>query len=244
MRLDVVVVTYNSADQLAQALGPLPEWARVVVVDNASTDGSAAVARELGVDVLANPVNAGFGTGANLGVACGSEDLVLLLNPDARVSEAVLEQLCRRMEDDPELAVVSPRLVRPDGSEQRVWWPFPSASGAWREALGLHKALAGAPDVGLRDRRLLPRTSFGVRGAGRVRPALLALQRGDRLLPPGPASGLEGRARRPTSRPGTSVGPAAAAWVVSSSSTSNVAATTSWPSTTGRPRWSPIGSPT
>lgn len=141
MSLDVVVVTYNSAELLPAALEPLPSGARVIVVDNASTDDSVAVARRFGAESIENPVNAGFGAAANIGVARGSGELVLVLNPDARVDAATLESLCQLVRDDPGLAVVSPRLRTPEGGEQRVRWPFPSAGGAWREALGVHRIL-------------------------------------------------------------------------------------------------------
>lgn len=139
MSVDVVVVTYNSADLLPAALEALPAHAHIVVVDNASADSSVEVATRLGVEVVENPVNAGFGAAANLGARGGASDLVLFLNPDARVEAPVLDELCRRMRDEPTLAVLSPSLRRPDGTDQRIWWPIPSASSAWREALGLHR---------------------------------------------------------------------------------------------------------
>jgi glycosyltransferase involved in cell wall biosynthesis/GT2 family glycosyltransferase len=137
--LDVVVVTYNSSALLPDALAGLPDSARVVVVDNASTDDSVEVTRALGVDVVEGAVNAGFAAAANRGAAFGDGELVLFLNPDAVVDAGLIERLCARFDADPGLGVLSPRLRRPDGSEQRVRWPFPSAPGAWREALGLHR---------------------------------------------------------------------------------------------------------
>ena len=148
MSLDVVVVTYNSAEHLGSALEPLPSGTRVIVVDNASTDGSAEVARRLGAEVVQNPVNAGFAAAANQGVALGDAELVLFLNPDAHIDADTLDRLGRRLDDDPSLAVVAPRLHHDDGREQRVSWPFPSAGGAWREALGLHRLVTGSPDPG------------------------------------------------------------------------------------------------
>ena len=129
MSLDVVVVTYNSAELLPQALAGLPDDARVVVVDNASADDSAGVARSLGAEVVENPVNAGFAAAANQGAALGEAELVLFLNPDAAVDAGMVRRLADRFAADPTLGVVSPRLRRPDGSEQRVRWPFPSALG-------------------------------------------------------------------------------------------------------------------
>ena len=61
-----------------------------------------------------------------------------------RIDADALARLGQRMGEDPDLAVVSPRLRYEDGREQEVSWPFPSAGGAWREALGVHR-LAPAP---------------------------------------------------------------------------------------------------
>lgn len=140
MNLDVVVVTYNSADHVTDALvGPLEAGASVVVVDNASSDETVPLARSLGVAVSANDRNRGFGAAANQGAALGSADLLLLLNPDARIGAASLARMVEAMQADPDLAVLSPRVVHPGGTEQRVWWPFPSSAASWREALGLHR---------------------------------------------------------------------------------------------------------
>ncbi len=139
MSLDVVVVTYNSAELLPPALEPLPaRGARVIVVDNASTDGSADVARRLGAEVVENPVNAGFAAAANQGAALGDAELVLFLNPDARIDAGMLSPAsAERFDDDPALAVVAPRLRRTETAPSSgSRWPFPSAVGAWREALG------------------------------------------------------------------------------------------------------------
>ncbi len=137
--VDVVVISYNSAPHLGRALASIPAGATVTVVDNASSDDSADIARQAGARVVVNPVNVGFGAAANQAVALGHHELVLLLNPDAVLRPDTLQVLVRALADDPGLAVVSPRVVRPDGSDERVRWPFPSARGAWLEAFGLHR---------------------------------------------------------------------------------------------------------
>jgi teichuronic acid biosynthesis glycosyltransferase TuaH len=146
VNLDVVVVTYNSAAFLPTALEALPDHARVIVVDNASADGSADVARSFGAEVTENPVNAGFAAAANRGASLGSAELVLFLNPDAHIDPKSLTALCDRLTADSGLGIISPRLRHPDGTEQRAWWPFPSAPRAWREALGLHR-LTGSDET-------------------------------------------------------------------------------------------------
>lgn len=137
--VDVVVVTYNSEANLAAALEPLPSSVDVFVVDNGSSDRSAALARDLGASVTVNDRNLGFGRAANQGAREGSAPTILFLNPDASIDADALATLVRRLEQDATLAVVSPQLVRPDGSLQRTWWPYPSASRAWGEALRINR---------------------------------------------------------------------------------------------------------
>jgi GT2 family glycosyltransferase len=88
----------------------------VVVVDNGSTDGSAEVARRAGADVvIENGRNLGFARAVNVGLAevggaAAPAELVLLLNPDARLSPHALELLCADLETDPSAAVAGPLL--------------------------------------------------------------------------------------------------------------------------------------
>jgi glycosyltransferase involved in cell wall biosynthesis len=145
-QIDVVVVTYASAEHLEPCLRALPDWCSVVVVDNASPDDSADIAERCGARVVRNPDNRGFAAAANQGVALGSNELVLLLNPDAVVDERSLCALVDALVADPSCAVVGPRLRRPDGSEQRPIWPFPTSRAAWLEALGLLRIADRRPD--------------------------------------------------------------------------------------------------
>ena len=137
--LDVVVVSYESAPHLGACLRALPSAARLVVVDNASRDGSADLAAGLGAEVVRNEENHGYTAAANAGARRGDREYLLFLSPDATVDERSLAALGRVLGADDRLAAVAPRLVYEDGSEQRVAWPFPSPLGTWLEALGLHR---------------------------------------------------------------------------------------------------------
>lgn len=80
----VVAVNFNSGSSLREALDSLqPGEAgfRVLVVDNASTDGSAQLA---GVPVLRLPQNSGFAASGNIALACVTTPMVLFINPDVR----------------------------------------------------------------------------------------------------------------------------------------------------------------
>lgn len=87
MRLSIVVVTYESAaalDALLPALArELGDGDELIVVDNASRDGSAQRAAAAGARVIANAANAGFAAACNQGAQAASGDLLVLLNPDS-----------------------------------------------------------------------------------------------------------------------------------------------------------------
>jgi N-acetylglucosaminyl-diphospho-decaprenol L-rhamnosyltransferase len=141
---DAVVVTFESADGLASCLDSVRGQTQVFVVDNASADRSAEIAETAGAHVVRNADNRGFAAAANVGAALGHADLILFLNPDATLAAPDLAKLVRAL-DDRTVAAVGPRLVHPDGSEQRAWWPFPSPTLAWREAFGLERLRARRP---------------------------------------------------------------------------------------------------
>lgn len=128
----VVVVTHNSAADLAPCLESVcaDGAARVVVVDNASSDDSVQIARRLGVEVVEDRENRGYGTAANLGVEHTSEPYVLILNPDTLLRAGTLGSLVARFETDTRIGAVGPRLLDPDGSIQQSARRFPSIGTA------------------------------------------------------------------------------------------------------------------
>ncbi|HEV7846933.1 MAG TPA: glycosyltransferase family 2 protein [Thermoleophilaceae bacterium] len=99
MKLAVVVVTYESGAHIAETLravsDQLGEGDELVVVDNASTDDTAAIARAAAptATVLEQQRNLGFAGGCNEGVAASSAPLVLLLNPDALPEPGCIDAL-------------------------------------------------------------------------------------------------------------------------------------------------------
>jgi N-acetylglucosaminyl-diphospho-decaprenol L-rhamnosyltransferase len=140
--VSVVLVTYESADDLAACLATLPAAAgphelEVVVVDNASRDGSAEIARGLGVKVLENPANLGLSRAVDLGAAATVAPWLLLLNPDTRLAPGSLARLLETAAADPAVGCVGPHLRNSDGSEYPTGRRFPSILvGAAHAALG------------------------------------------------------------------------------------------------------------
>lgn len=140
-KLDVVVVSYNSASQLRACVEPLSalEGVNVVVVDNASADASAAVVSDLPVDVVELAANGGFAHGCNVGWRRGDAPYVLFLNPDARIDEPSLRLLASVLDGDSEAAIAAPRIVAPDGRLHHSLRRFPTVRSTFAQALFLHR---------------------------------------------------------------------------------------------------------
>ena len=137
-RFSVVIVSYNVADLLARCLDSVLAQAtaedEIVVVDNASHDGSAAlVERDYPrVRVIASETNLGFGAGCNRGIAATEGAYVLLLNPDCELAPGSLDGFFRFMETHSHCAVAGGRLRYGDGSFQHASFRFPTL---WQVAL-------------------------------------------------------------------------------------------------------------
>jgi N-acetylglucosaminyl-diphospho-decaprenol L-rhamnosyltransferase len=118
--VSAVVVSYNSSAYLPDCLRGLRSEgvADVVVVDNASSDGSVEVVRASDPEatVVAIGVNLGFGSGANRGVEVTTGEHLLILNPDAVVEPGTVKALSGSLDRDPGLAVVGPRMENLDGT--------------------------------------------------------------------------------------------------------------------------------
>ncbi|MFE1645846.1 glycosyltransferase [Microbacterium sp. P01] len=132
----LITVTYNSAEALREYwAGYEPasdvEW---IVVDNASTDDSAAVARELGARVIALPENLGFGGANNVGFRSSSSQYVGFVNPDVSVRPGSLLPLQNVI--DSTGGLVAPQLVNPDGTPQPNGRGYPFLAEKLRNRLG------------------------------------------------------------------------------------------------------------
>ncbi|HWC12312.1 MAG TPA: glycosyltransferase family 2 protein, partial [Acidimicrobiales bacterium] len=120
VKVSAVVVSYNSATYLPDCLRSLRSegLADIVVVDNASSDGSVDVVRAADPEarVVETGANLGFGSAANRGVATTLSEYVLILNPDTVVEPGTVKALSEAFDRDPGLAVVGPRMENLDGT--------------------------------------------------------------------------------------------------------------------------------
>jgi GT2 family glycosyltransferase len=121
-RLSIVIVTYNSRGEIDDALRALREPRpqiehEIVVVDNASTDGTPTHLRATwpAVRVIDAGGNIGFAAANNAGIRQTSGELVLLLNPDTRARGLAIDRLVASLDSDSSIAIVGPRIVDAHG---------------------------------------------------------------------------------------------------------------------------------
>jgi GT2 family glycosyltransferase len=136
MLLSVVVVSWNVRQLLLACLASLeaelaavaPGAAEVFVVDNASTDGSAAAVRERfpAVRLLENAANAGFAGANNQALRLCRGRFVLLLNPDTEIRPGALATLLAFLEAHPQAGAAGARLLNPDGTLQLSGYRAPT----------------------------------------------------------------------------------------------------------------------
>jgi GT2 family glycosyltransferase len=150
MSTAAVIVNHNTREHLRACLLSLQgeQPAQTVVVDNASTDGSAEmVAAEFPLVDLIRAGNEGFGAGANRGVRAARHRHVLLLNSDTRVRPGALAALNEYLDRRPQVGLAGPRLVNPDGSLQPSIYPNPGPLAELMRWTSLARVATLAPSI-------------------------------------------------------------------------------------------------
>jgi GT2 family glycosyltransferase len=132
VELSIVVLSWNTRELTLACLGALARDTaagprEVVVIDNASEDGSAEAIAAAFPDVrlVRNAQNAGYARGNNQGVALAQGAFVLLLNSDTEVRPGAVDRLVAFLKAHPGHGAVGPKLVNPDGSVQKACQRFP-----------------------------------------------------------------------------------------------------------------------
>ena len=122
--LTLVFISWNARAHLVHALdAALPSGYPIVVVDNASTDGTSEYVRVRvpEVQLVAADRNLGFAGGVNAGVHGTATPWVLLLNPDIVLTNDAIERLIDEGESDAAIGAVGAQLVGPDGEPQPTY---------------------------------------------------------------------------------------------------------------------------
>ena len=148
-RVSAIVVSYNTRDDLRRCLEALLAQTGVsldvIVVDNASTDGSvdAVRARFPEVRITPNDANLGFSRANNLGLRAAHGPYVLVVNSDCEVRPGGVGTLCKILEARPDVAIVGPRTVGTDGSPQVSFGPSLTPLAEWRQSRLVRGVKAG-----------------------------------------------------------------------------------------------------
>ena len=148
--VSVVIVNYNGRNFLPDCLGALMKQTyspfEVILVDNASRDGSVEFIRERFplVKVSVQESNLGFAGGSNAGIREAHGEFILTLNNDTRVSPDFIEELVLPMERDPRVGMCGSKMVFPDGRINSTGICISRSGAAWDRG-------GGEPDRGQYD---------------------------------------------------------------------------------------------
>lgn len=147
--LSVIIVSWNVRELLKRALHSITNsWGErpgleIIVVDNASSDGTPAMVERDFPDVtlIASPENRGYGAGNNQGIAAARGEYILVLNPDVELVSDALPRLVDFAEIRPEVGLVAPQLLTPEGEIQSSRRRFPTLPVLFLESTWLQMLL-------------------------------------------------------------------------------------------------------
>ncbi|CAM2066856.1 Glycosyltransferase family 2 protein [Sulfidibacter corallicola] len=146
------IVNWNTRDLLRQCLDSIRAHGahydiQILVADNASSDGSAEMVEGSypEVTLVRNPGNLGFAKGHAPLFELSRGRYHVLVNSDVRLHPGCLERIEERMERDPDIGVLGPRTIGPDGQVQPGCRRFPSLAFQFREALGINRLFPRHP---------------------------------------------------------------------------------------------------
>lgn len=129
--LDLIVVTYNSAQVLGALLRSVQAPVKTIVVDNASSDETVTLAAAAGATVVNLAENTGYGSACNVGALAGEASFLLFANPDIRFGTGAIEALFAAAESHPD-AVFNPRLHHGSRRRFRRWSRLLPKSDYWQ----------------------------------------------------------------------------------------------------------------
>jgi GT2 family glycosyltransferase/lipopolysaccharide/colanic/teichoic acid biosynthesis glycosyltransferase len=148
-RVSVIIVNYNVRDFLHHAIVSLTKALKgisseILVVDNASDDGSVAMIKKVfpRVRLFASPVNLGFAKANNLALRQARGEFLLMINPDTLVQEDTISSMIAFFEEHPDVGLAGCKILNPDGTFQLPCRrSFPTPWVAFTKMTGLSKLL-------------------------------------------------------------------------------------------------------
>ena len=152
MDLSICIVNWNTCDLLRACLNSIYQTVtrhsfEVIVLDNASTDGSAAmVAAEFPqARLIANRQNVGFAAGNNQALSAAQGRYLMILNPDTEAPAGSFDAMIDYLEAHAEVGVLSPKLIYPDGKPQNSCLSFPTLFTEFADLSGMARKHPKSP---------------------------------------------------------------------------------------------------
>jgi GT2 family glycosyltransferase len=150
MDLSIIILNTNDREYLTKCLESLQTCTtcasvEIIVVDNASTDGSVEMVerRFPDVKIIRNKENLGFTKGNNVGIRASQGRYLFLLNSDIVVLKNCIDELVRYMDRNPRIGLLGPRILNPDLTHQSSCRRFPTLWNNFCTAVGLASILKG-----------------------------------------------------------------------------------------------------
>jgi len=126
----IIIIKWNTRDILYKCLKSLEKEKvdEIIVVDNASSDGSVEMLRKhfKNVILIINPINYGYAKAANIGIKNSMGDLILLLNSDIFIEKGTIKRIKLFMSNNPNVEIASPLLYSPEGEQIKTLRPIPN----------------------------------------------------------------------------------------------------------------------
>lgn len=152
--LSIIILNFNVKDLLINCLdsifesrGKLDLW-QVIVVDNASSDGSVEAVKDRfpQVEPIENETNLGFAAGNNVGVKYAEAPVILFLNPDTVIKDHAIQKSLEVLLSDPDIGALSCKVELPDGRlDYSCHRGFPTPWNSFAYFTGLAKMFPASP---------------------------------------------------------------------------------------------------
>jgi GT2 family glycosyltransferase len=150
-RVSAVIVVWNAKQYVLECLGSLREHcgrvcSEVIVVDNASTDGTPDLIAEMFPEfkLIRNPENLGFAKANNIGIAQTSADYICLVNSDVKFTDDCISPMVNYLGEHPGVGMVGPKMLASTGEVSRSTMRFPTVWNNFCRAVGLDSLFKGS----------------------------------------------------------------------------------------------------
>ncbi len=144
MEISFIIVSWNAAKYLTKCISSILDSVltypyEIIVVDNASSDGSPEIVQRQfpRVTLIKNDTNLGFARANNIGISRSSGRYLCLLNSDVVVLKGAVDKLILFMEDQPAVGMVGPQIIGVDGKVQRSCMGLPTFFNVFARAVAL-----------------------------------------------------------------------------------------------------------